>query len=136
VNEPRWLSRRMVEAFHSDQLQQHQGRAGIRDENLLESALARPVNKWHYEQPDAVVLAAAYGYGLASNHPFFDGNKRVAFVAMAVFLRLNGYRLTASQVEVVEEIQALAAHQRTEEELAGWIRARCERRIGLARVED
>ena len=122
MNEPRWLTRRMIEAFHADQLQQHQGRAGIRDENLLESALARPINKWHYGETDLLVLAAAYGYGLASNHPFFDGNKRVAFVAMAVFLRLNGYRLTASQVEVVEEIIALADHRRTEAELVGWVR--------------
>lgn len=121
MSEPRWLTRRMIEAFHTDQLQQHQGRAGIRDENLLESALARPVNRWHHGDPDLLVLAATYGYGLASNHPFFDGNKRVAFVAMAVFLRMNGDRLTASQVEVVEEILALAGHQRTEAELAEWV---------------
>ncbi|MDB4952342.1 MAG: death-on-curing family protein [Gemmatimonadetes bacterium] len=126
MNELRRLTRRMVESFHADQLQQHQGRAGIRDENLLESALARPVNRWHDEQPDLVVLAAAYAYGLASNHPFFDGNKRVAFVSMAVFLRLNQHRLTATQREVVEEIRALADHQRTEEELTGWVRAHCE----------
>jgi death on curing protein len=114
----------MVEAFHEDQLRTHLGRPGIRDENLLESALARPQQKWHYGERDLIVLAAAYGFGLASNHPFIDGNKRVAFVALATFLRLNGLRLQTSEGEVVKEILALAAGERSEEELASWIAAR------------
>jgi death-on-curing protein len=114
----------MVEAFHTDQLQQHQGRAGIRDENLLESALHRPVNKWHYGETDFATLAAAYGFGIASNHPFVDGNKRVAFVSMVVFLRLNGLRFSASQADVVEALRAVADRRLTEEQLADWVRSR------------
>lgn len=128
MTEPRWLTRQMVEAFHTDQLQQHQGRAGIRDENALESALARARHKWHYGERDLATLAAAYGFGIARNHPFVDGNKRVAFTAVAVFLGLNGQRLRTTQDEVVVEVLALAAGERTEEALAGWIRRRMERR--------
>jgi death on curing protein len=114
----------MIEAFHEDQLRTHLGRPGIRDENLLESALARPQQKWHYGERDLVVLAAGYGFGLASNHPFLDGNKRVAFVALATFLRINGLQLQTSEEDVVKEILALAAGQRSEDELARWIRER------------
>ncbi len=128
MTEPRWVSRQMVEAFHTDQLQQHQGRAGIRDENVLESALARPRHKWHYGGRDLGALAAALGFGLARNHPFYDGNKRVAFVAMTVFLGLNGFRLRTSQEDVVAEVLALAAGERTEEPLAAWVRKRMEAR--------
>jgi death on curing protein len=124
MTEPQWLTRRMVGAFHEDQLRTHLGRPGIRDENLLESALARPRQKWHYGERDLIVLAAAYGFGLASNHPFIDGNKRVAFVALATFLRLNGLRLQTPEEDVVKEILALAAGERSEEELAAWVRSR------------
>lgn len=123
MNEPRWLTRQMVEAFHTDQLRQHQGRAGIRDENLLESALHRPVNKWHYGETELATLAAAYGFGLAANHPFIDGNKRVAFVSMVVFLRLNGLGFHAPQAEVVEVLRAVANRTLTEEQLAHWVRS-------------
>ncbi len=116
----------MIEAFHDDQLRAHLGRPGIRDENLLESALARPQQKWHYEERDLVVLAAAYGFGLACNHPFIDGNKRVAFIALAAFLRLNGRQLRTPEEDVVIEILALAAGERSEDELADWVRARVE----------
>jgi death on curing protein len=128
VSEPRWLTRQMVEAFHTEQLQQHQGRAGIRDENLLESALARPRQRWHYGDADLAALAAGYAFGLSRNHPFLDGNKRVAFVALSVFLGLNGHRLRAGQEEVVSEMLALAAGERTEDELAEWVRRRMEPR--------
>jgi len=124
MTEPQWLTRRMVEAFHEDQLRTHLGRPGIRDENLLESALARPRQKSHSGDRDPTVLAAAYGFGLASNHPFIDGNKRVAFVALATFLRLNGLRLQTPEEDVVKEILALAAGERSEEELAAWVRPR------------
>jgi death on curing protein len=126
TQEPRWLTRRMIEAFHEDQLRQHFGRPGLRDENLLESALARPQQKWHYGERDLVVLAAAYGFGLALNHPFIDGNKRISFVALVTFLRINGFALRTPEEDVVREILALAAHERTEDDLAGWIRARAE----------
>ena len=122
MTEPRWLTRQMVEAFHTDQLRQHQGRAGVRDENLLESALYRPVNKWHYGETDFAVLAAAYGFGLASDHPFYDGNKRAAFVSMVVFLRFNRLRFGASQGEVVEALRSVADRKMTEEQLADWTR--------------
>jgi len=126
VTEPQWLTRRMILAFHDDQLRTHLGRPGIRDENLLESALARPQQKWHYGERDLAILAAAYGFGLASNHPFIDGNKRVAFVAFATFLRINGLQLRTSEEDVAKEILALAAGERSEDELAVWIRGLIE----------
>jgi death-on-curing protein len=134
MTEPRWLTRRMIESFHDDQLRTHLGLPGIRDENLLESALARPQQKWHYGERDLTALAAAYGFGLASNHPFVDGNKRAAFVALATFLRINGLRLRTPEEDVVREILALAAGERSETELADWIRSRTEvvARVGSA----
>jgi death-on-curing protein len=122
MTEPRWLTRSMVGAFHADQLGQHLGRAGIRGENLLESALARTRQKWSYGERDPSLLAAAYAFGIARNHPVVDGNERVAFVALATFLRLNGSVLRTSPEDVVTQMIALAAGQRDEEELAAWIR--------------
>jgi death-on-curing protein len=96
---------------------------GLRDENALESALARPRQRYSYEsESDLATLAAAYGYGLASNHPFNDGNKRVAFVTMAVFLGLNGMRFMATEADVVTTIVALAAGELDEAQLAEWVR--------------
>ena len=101
----------------------HGGMPGLRDENLLESTLARPRQRYAYEPAvDLAALAAAYGFGLARNHPYNDGNKRVAFVAMAVFLGLNGYELTARDADVVTAIVALAAGEIDEEALSDWIR--------------
>lgn len=114
----------MVKAFHEAQLRTHLGRPGIRDERLLESALACPLQKWHHGERDLAILAAAYGFGLVSNHPFVDGNKRVAFVAMSIFLRLNGHVLKTSNEDVAVEVLALAAGERTEDQLAGWVRER------------
>lgn len=117
------MSRLVADAIQTDVLLTHGGMPGLRDENSLESALARLRQLLAY-RPDADLpaLAASYGYGLARNHPYNDGNKRVAFVVMAVFLGLNGLEFTASEADVVTTIVALAAGELDEETLADWIR--------------
>ena len=121
--EPHWLSRIVVDAIHHDQLREHGGLPGIRDENALESALARPQQKWHYgDKPDIAALAAAYGFGLVRNHPYRDGNKRIGFLAIVTFLGLNRRNLRATDAEVVAEIVALAEGHVSEDELSEWIR--------------
>jgi death on curing protein len=123
VNEPRWLDAAMVRAIHTGQVQEHGGSLGLRDKGLLDSTLDRPRNRFHYESGDDLVdLAASYGFGIARNHPFVDGNKRVAFQAMYVFLGLNGLRIVAEEPEVVRAILALAAGELTEQELVRWLR--------------
>jgi death-on-curing protein len=122
--EPAWVGREVVDAVHLDQLREHGGLQGIRDENALESALARARNKWAYDGiEDPSILAAAYGYGLATSHPYRDGNKRIAFLTMVVFLGLNGWELEASDAEVVAAMLALADGRLSEAELATWLRA-------------
>ena len=122
-SEPRWLSRLVVDAIHDEQLREHGGLPGIRDENVLESALARPQQKWHYTgQTDVPTLAAAYAFGLVRNHPYRDGNKRIGFLAMVTFLGTNGYDLQATDAEVVAEVLAVADGSLSEEALAAWIR--------------
>jgi len=123
VNEPRWVSILQLLAIHADQIKDHGGSLGLRDRRLLESALDRPRNRYHY-QPDCDLceLAAAYGYGLAKNHPFIDGNKRVAFQAMYLFLGLNGLRIQAAEEEVVALILALASGNLDEGTLSSWLR--------------
>lgn len=121
--EPRWVSRLVVDAIHTDMLITHGGLPGLRDGDLLESALARPRQHFAYEPAaDLAELAAAYGFGLAGNHPYRDGNKRVAFVAMAVFLGLNGLEFSATEAEVVTTMVALAAGELDQEALAEWVR--------------
>ena len=113
----------MALAVQADQVLQHGGSPGLRDEGLLESALERPRNRWHYEpDSDLVTLAAAYGYGLARNHPFVDGNKRVAFQVMYVFLGLNGTSITASEPDVVQLMLGVAGGSVAERALAEWLR--------------
>jgi death-on-curing protein len=123
--EPVWLSRLVVDAIHADQLREHGGLPGVRDENALESALARPQQKHAYD-PDVDVagLAAAHAFGLARNHPYRDGNKRIAFLALVTFLGVNGREFDAAEEDVVATIVALAAGSLTEERLAAWIRDR------------
>jgi len=122
--EPRWVPRLVVEAVHVDQVREHGGLIGIRDENGLESALARARQRWIYEpEADLPRLAADYAFGIARNHPFRDGNKRVAFVAAMTFLGLNGLDFVAPEDDVVAKMLALAAGDLSEEELAEWIRA-------------
>jgi death-on-curing protein len=120
--EPVWLSRLVVEAIHHDQLREHGGLPGVRDENLLESALARPQQKWHYDAASGMpALAAAYAFGLIKNHPFRDGNKRVGFLAMATFLGVNGHELEATDAEIVAEMLSVADGTASEDALAQWI---------------
>jgi death-on-curing protein len=115
----------MLEAIHDAQLREHGGSPGIRDEGLLESALARPQHKVAYvERVDLATLAAAYAFGLARNHGFFDGNKRTAFMGAYVFLGLNGQDLEAAEPDVVTTMEHVASGRLTEEGLASWIRAR------------
>lgn len=121
--EPEWLTRIVVDAIHHDQLREHGGLPGVRDENILESALARPQQKWHYaERADVPLLAAAYAFGLVANHPYIDGNKRIGFLAMVTFLGVNGYDFSANEAEVVAEFLALADGRVSEKALTNWIR--------------
>ena len=127
MREPVWVDRLVVELVHADQLREHGGLAGIRDENALEAALARPQQKWHYEKSDMATLAAAYAYGLCQGHPFRDGNKRVAFVTMMVFLGLNRWDLQAQEQDVVALMLNLASGKLNERELAAWVQKRLRR---------
>jgi death-on-curing protein len=127
--EPKWLSRMVVDAIHSDQLREHGGLPGVRDENVLESALGRPQQKWHYsDRIDVPALAAAYAFGLVQNHPYRDGNKRIGFLAMITFLGLNGHDFSATEADVVTHILALADGRISEEALAEWIRRHSSKR--------
>ena len=117
-----WLSADVLRAVHDEQLAEHGGAAGVRDEGLFESAMARAGNLAHYGQPDFAELAAAYGCGLARNHPFIDGNKRTAFVAVELFLDCNGYSLSAEDVDCVLTMLAVASATLDEARFADWIR--------------
>jgi death on curing protein len=123
VNETwRWVDRQALTLLHDESLAEHGGASGLRDEGLLESALARPLNLAAYGQPDVHALAAAYGVGLAKNHPFVDGNKRAAFLAVGMFLALNGWRLTATQADATLTMLAVASGQMDETAFARWLR--------------
>jgi death on curing protein len=119
---PKWLTYDQVIALHSRQLRRFGGAAGLRDEGLLRSAIERPINKWHYEQAELPELAAAYAFGLAKNHAFVDGNKRMAFMSMMTFLWKNGVRFAPDQAQATNIIMSLAAGEVSEESLARWIR--------------
>ncbi len=119
-----WIDIAVLRAAHDEQLAEHGGGAGTRDEGLLDSAVARARNQAAYGEPDLADLAAAYGFGIARNHPFVDGNKRTALVAIELFLLLNGVELQATDAECVLTILDLAAGKLDEAELAAWIRAR------------
>jgi len=118
----RWIRLNEALAMHGERLADHGGLEGVRDQGMLESAMARPVNLAAYGKPDVHDLAAAYAFGLARNHPFADGNKRTAFIVSSTFLLLNGRELTAEEIEVVEIFVALAAGEIEENELAAWFR--------------
>ena len=123
MNEPwRWVSAEVLLAVHEEQLAEHGGAAGVRDLGLFESALARPQNGAAYGNPDAADLAASYGVGLAKNHPFIDGNKRTAFVAVELFLALNGHELMADDADCVLTMLAVAAGSLDEPGFAAWLR--------------
>ncbi|MFS8035970.1 type II toxin-antitoxin system death-on-curing family toxin [Xanthobacter sp. AM11] len=132
--EPRWVTKAVVLSVHDAQLAEHGGGRGVRDEGLLETALDRPKNRYHYMQHDEAgqvrlsasdvsALAAAYAYGIAKNHPFVDGNKRTSFVVCELFLALNGYELTMDDATAVKTWLALAASELREEDLARKIEA-------------
>jgi death on curing protein len=118
-----WLSRDTVLAIHEEQLAEHGGAMGVRDDGLLESALARPLNRAGYGNPDTAELAALYALGIARNHPFVDGNKRTAYVAMEVFLALNGLRFLATDADAVIKTLEMAAGDMTDEQFTDWVRA-------------
>ena len=118
----RWISKPALLLLHAESLAEHGGSPGIRDEGLLDSALARPQNLVAYGQPDVAALAASYGWGIARNHPFIDGNKRTAFVAIELFLQLNGGALHASDADCVLTMLSVAAGDLPEDTLADWLR--------------
>lgn len=120
--EPKWVGYEQVIAIHSRQLRRFGGAPGLRDDGMLRSAIERPINKWRYEQAELPMLAAAYGFGLAKNHAFVDGNKRIAFMTMVAFLRKNGIRFMPAQAHATRIVLALAAGEVSEESLARWIK--------------
>lgn len=122
MNEPEWIEAETALILHQDQLIEHGGAEGIRDQ-LLESALARPQHLWAYGRPNLAELATAYAFGIARNHPFVDGNKRTAFSVMVLFLSLNGARLKAPEREAVTVMLAVAAGEMDERDFGHWIRA-------------
>jgi death on curing protein len=120
--EPVWLDAQVALAIHDRQLAEHGGGTGIRAPDMLQSALARPQNQWHYGEDDPCALAAAYAFGVARNHPFVDGNKRTAWVLSRLFLALNGVTITFAPEDAINTVLALAASELSEEELASWFR--------------
>jgi death-on-curing protein len=118
----RWLTREAIEIIHSEQLAEHGGLAGIKDENALESALARPLNKAAYGEDDISALAAAYLYGFVKNHPFSDGNKRTGYLAAFTFLYLNGRLIVAEQSEIIEFVLEVAAGEIDEDGATRFLR--------------
>jgi death on curing protein len=125
VQDPLWLDRSIIEALHAAQIREHGGQSGLRDEGLLESALSRPIHLWSYgEAVDVAALAAEYGFGLAKNHAFLDGNKRIAFVATNVFLLLNGYEIEAPETEAVDIMLGVADGSVDRADFTIWLRSR------------
>lgn len=122
MNEWVWIDSAVLLAVHDEQLAEHGGASGTRDIGLFESAIARPLHLAHYGRPDAADLAAAYGYGIARNHPFIDGNKRTAFVATELLLALNGMELLANDADCVTTMLAVAAGELDEAAFARWLR--------------
>jgi death on curing protein len=127
MQEPIWVLDETVLAIHNRQIAEHGGLSGVRDAGALASALGRPKNKLAYGDPDIFELAAAYGFGIATNHPFADGNKRTAYVVSVLFLRLNGYGVEADQDAKYRTFLDLAAGKLAEAELASWFKANCAR---------
>jgi len=123
-----WLNAEVLRAVHAEQLAEHGGAAGVRDSGLFESAIARAENLAHYGEPDVAELAASYGFGLARNHPFIDGNKRTAFVAVELFLHLNGFELHADDLACVLTTLSVASGTLDEAGFADWIRRHAQPR--------
>ncbi len=127
MSEQRWLTREIGIVLHGMLIEEHGGAAGVRDEHVLEAALARPRHKRHYQDEDLPALAAAYAFALSSSHPFVDGNKRVALAALDVFLRLNGWGLDATEVSAASTMLELAAGHLGEEVLTAWVEEHAKR---------
>ena len=120
--EPRWISKKALLLLHEESLAEFGGARGLRDEGLLDSALARPKNTHAYNTECSIAdLAASYGYGLAKNHAFVDGNKRAAFLSMGLFLAINGYQLRPDQMDAIHTMFAVASGELNEEGLSSWI---------------
>ena len=124
----RWIDRRALDLLHDESIAEHGGATGVRDQGLLESALARPRNLVAYGEPDVAALAASYAFGLARNHAFVDGNKRAALLAAGLFLAINGWKLVTTQAEATLAMLALASGELEESEFATWIRDRIQAR--------
>jgi death on curing protein len=122
--EPIWLDARDANAVHDRQLAEHGGGMGLRDAGLLESALARPINRWNCGEDDPAELAAAYAFGVARNHPFIDGNKRTAWVLARLFLAVNGHKISFNAEEAIQMMLALAAGELEEDVVSVWFRER------------
>lgn len=123
MSEFRFLSAEVTRAVHDRQLAEHSGLAGVKDDGLLEFAIARPLNKAAYGEDDPFVLAAAYGYGIARNHPFADGNKRTAWVMTRLFLRMNDLPIAFDKADAIRTMLALAAGELSEDAFAAWLRS-------------
>lgn len=125
MREPYWINEKIAMAIHDDQITQHGGSPGIRNDNFLLASLARPQHLLNYGEPSIFELAAAYGYALTKNHPFIDGNKRTAFAVMATFLELNGYSLEVANQEVVMMMEGVAIDRESQDSLAMWLEENC-----------
>src|SRR5688572_26625926 len=123
MSQPVWVHLSTARQIHREQLKLFGGLAGIRDQGMLESAMGRPVNLWHYEEPSLCEMAASYAFGIANNHPFVDGNKRTAFMVSVLFLELNARMYVGDEVSSADVFIALAAGELTEAELAQWFEA-------------
>lgn len=126
--EPVWVREKVALAVHDRQLAEHRGGTGLRDAGALESALARPCNRWEYGEDDPAALATACAFGIIRNHPFTDGNKRTGWVVANLFLALNGLALAFDEIDAIRTVEGLAAGELSEEELAAWLRERVEPR--------
>jgi death-on-curing protein len=125
---PKWVSKKALLLLHEESLAHFGGARGVKDEGLLDSALARPQNLLTYNpESDLFDLAAAYAFGLARNHAFVDGNKRAAFLSIGIFLHINGYALKAGQVDAIQVVTVLAAGEIEEKEMAAWVRGNVAR---------
>lgn len=128
MKEPTWLEKETVLAIHHELLARFGGMGGVRDEGLLESALNRPLQLFHYEKPSTFQLAASYAHGLVKNHPFYDGKKRIGFMAAYTFLGINGWQLEAPEEQAVILTRDLAAGEVTEASYAMWLKDSCRKR--------
>ncbi len=124
INEPEWIDPEVVDVFHFEQIREHGGIHGLRDEGMLESALSRPKQLWAYGDPppDICSMAAAYAFALAKNHPYLDGNKRTAAISCELFLQLNGYKFTVDEVAKYPQYLGLASGEVSEDGFAAWLR--------------